>query len=88
LDIGNSETPIIPIYIRNSFKTFKVANRLFENGIYVNPVVAPAVKDSDALLRFSLTSAHNKEQICFAVEEIAKTIEYYTKQLNGNVYIG
>jgi 8-amino-7-oxononanoate synthase len=87
LDIGNSETPIIPIYIRDSFKTFKVAKRLFENGIYVNPVVAPAVKDSDALLRFSLTSAHNKEQISYAVEEIARTIEHYTKQLNGNVYI-
>jgi len=84
LDIGNTETPIIPIYIRNSLKTFKVAKMLFENGIYVNPVVAPAVKDSESLLRFSLTSAHNKKQILFAVTEIARAIEVFHKQLNGS----
>ena len=88
LNIGNTETPIIPVYIGSSLKTFKVAKRLFENGIYVNPVVAPAVKDSDSLLRFSLTSAHSKKQIAYAVEEIAKTIDFFTKELNGNVVNG
>ncbi|WP_298550065.1 pyridoxal phosphate-dependent aminotransferase family protein [uncultured Algibacter sp.] len=80
LDIGETETPIIPVYIRNSEKTFKVAKMLFENGVYVNPVVSPAVKDSDSLLRFSLTSAHNKEQVLFAVTEVAKAIEHFSKQ--------
>jgi len=80
LDIGNTETPIIPVYIRNSLKTFKVARELFDSGIYVNPVVAPAVKDSDALLRFSLTSAHSHKQISFAVEQIARTIDFFTKK--------
>ncbi len=88
LDIGNTETPIIPIYIRNSEKTFKVAKMLFENGVYVNPVVAPAVKDIDSLLRFSLTSTHNKKQILFAITEIAKAIECFSEQLNNrNVHI-
>ena len=84
LDIGDCETPIIPIYIRNSEKTFRVAKMLFENGVYVNPVVAPAVKDSDSLLRFSLTSAHNKKQILFAITEVARSIEHFSKQLNGS----
>ncbi len=86
LDIGNTETPIIPIYIRSSLKTFEVAKQLFESGIYVNPVVAPAVNDSDSLLRFSLTSSHTKEQILFAVVEIARIIEQVTKQVNGSTY--
>ncbi len=80
LDIGSGETPIIPIYIRNTEKTFRVAKMLFDNGIYVNPVVSPAVRDSDSLLRFSLTSAHSKDQILFAVSEIAKSIDYFSKQ--------
>jgi 8-amino-7-oxononanoate synthase len=77
LDIGNAESPIIPIYIRNSRLTFKIAKRLLERGIYVNPVVAPAVKDSHSLLRFSLTSLHNRRQIEFAVEEIAHLVHKY-----------
>ncbi|WP_419214108.1 aminotransferase class I/II-fold pyridoxal phosphate-dependent enzyme [Maribacter sp. X9] len=84
LDIGKTETPIIPIYIRNSEKTFRVAKRLFDNGVYVNPVVSPAVKDSDSLLRFSLTSAHDKEQIMFAITEVARAIKHFSKQLNGS----
>ena len=74
LDIGNAESPIIPIYIRNSLNTFKVAKALLDEGIYVNPVVAPGVKESDALLRFSLTTLHTKEQIEFAVDRISNLI--------------
>jgi 8-amino-7-oxononanoate synthase len=77
LDIGNAESPIIPIYIRNSFTTFRVAKALFDDGIYVNPVVAPGVKETDALLRFSLTALHTKEQIHFAIERIAKLVGEY-----------
>ena len=72
LDIGNAETPIIPIYIRNSFNTFKIAKALLDNGIYVNPVVAPGVKETDALLRFSLTALHTKKQIEYSINRIAK----------------
>lgn len=45
LDIGMAETPIIPIYIRDSILTFRIAKKLLEKGIYVNPVVAPGVKN-------------------------------------------
>ncbi len=77
LDIGNAESPIIPIYIRNSFTTFKIAKALLDDGIYVNPVVAPGVKETDALLRFSLTALHTKEQISFAIERIAELVGEY-----------
>jgi 8-amino-7-oxononanoate synthase len=74
LDIGNAESPIIPIYIRNSLNTFKIAKALLDEGIYVNPVVAPGVKEEDALLRFSLTALHTKNQIEFAVTKIAMLV--------------
>jgi 8-amino-7-oxononanoate synthase len=76
-DIGMAETPIIPIYIRDSFMTFRVAKKLLDKGIYVNPVVAPGVKETDALLRFSLTAAHTKEQIEYAVEQINEVLVHY-----------
>lgn len=80
LDIGNAETPIIPIYIRNSIATFKIAKELMNKGIYVNPVVAPAVKETDALLRFSLTALHNKEQIETAILKISELVNIHCKQ--------
>lgn len=77
LDIGHAETPIIPIYIRDSILTFRVARKLLNRGIYVNPVVAPGVKENDALLRFSLTAAHSKEQIEHAIEVISQVVKSY-----------
>ncbi|TAJ15115.1 pyridoxal phosphate-dependent aminotransferase family protein [Marinilabiliaceae bacterium JC017] len=80
LDIGLAETPIIPIYIRDSILTFRVAKELLDKGIYVNPVVAPGVKETDALLRFSLTAAHTNEQIEYAIEQISNTIKAHIPQ--------
>ena len=77
LDVGHAETPIVPVYIRNSAKTFLIAKALFDAGIYVNPVVAPGVKETDALLRFSLTAAHSKEQITYAIEQIASIVNQH-----------
>ncbi|WP_282016176.1 aminotransferase class I/II-fold pyridoxal phosphate-dependent enzyme [Marinifilum flexuosum] len=82
LDIGLAETPIIPIYIRDSILTFRVARKLLNRGIYVNPVVAPGVKENDALLRFSLTAAHSKEQIEHAIEIISQVVKSYVPQEN------
>ncbi|TKG96949.1 pyridoxal phosphate-dependent aminotransferase family protein [Puteibacter caeruleilacunae] len=77
LDIGMAETPIIPVYIRDSILTFRIAKKLLDKGIYVNPVVAPGVKENEALLRFSLTAKHTKEQIEFAIENISKVVKSY-----------
>jgi 8-amino-7-oxononanoate synthase len=80
LDIGNAETPIIPIYIRDSILTFRIAKKILDKGIYVNPVVAPGVKENEALLRLSLTAAHSKEQIEHAVETISQIVKQYIPQ--------
>jgi 8-amino-7-oxononanoate synthase len=80
LDIGRAETPIIPVYIRDSILTFRIAKQLLDRGIYVNPVVAPGVKENEALLRFSLTAAHSKDQIEYAVENISSVVKSYAKK--------
>ncbi|MGC4056809.1 MAG: pyridoxal phosphate-dependent aminotransferase family protein [Chitinophagaceae bacterium] len=70
-DTGHSETPIIPIYIRNNEQTFLMTRILQEQGIFVNPVVSPAVAPQDTLLRFSLMATHTYEQIEEAVGKIS-----------------
>ncbi len=71
-DTGESETPIIPIYIRNFEKTFMFSTRLMEEGIFVNTVVPPAVSPTDTLIRFSLMSTHTKSQIDYAVDKMVQ----------------
>ena len=74
-DIGCSESPILPIYIRDNDKTFLVTNQLQREGVFVNPVVSPAVPSDSSLLRFSLMATHTFEQIDEAVEKIAKAFK-------------
>ncbi|MNI85131.1 8-amino-7-oxononanoate synthase [compost metagenome] len=69
-DIGHSNSPIIPVYIRDNTATFMITNILQENGIFVNPVVSPAVPSDSSLIRFSLMATHSFEQIETAVEKL------------------
>ena len=69
-EIGHTETPIIPLFIRNNDLTFRIVTELFDAGIFVNPVVAPAVAPNDTLIRFSLMATHTKEQLDRALEAI------------------
>ncbi|MEO6882953.1 MAG: pyridoxal phosphate-dependent aminotransferase family protein [Bacteroidia bacterium] len=71
-DIGRTETPIIPIYIRDNIKTFLLTKMLFNEGIFVNPIVSPAVKSDSSLIRFSLMATHSIDQIDIAIEKINK----------------
>jgi len=70
-DIGHTDSPIIPVYIRDNDKTFMVTNILSNNGIFVNPVVSPAVPSDSSLIRFSLMATHTFEQIEEAVEKLS-----------------
>ena len=74
-EIGNTSTPIIPLFIRDNFKTFKVTMELFEEGIFVNPVVSPAVAPQDTLIRFSLMATHTQEQVERALEAIERVFK-------------
>ena len=71
-EIGATETPIIPLYVRDMEKTFLVTRMLFDEGIFVNPVVPPACASSDTLIRFSLMATHTKEQVDYALEKMTK----------------
>jgi 8-amino-7-oxononanoate synthase len=71
-DIGNTVTPIIPLYIRDNLKTLTITRMLLDEGIFVNPVVAPAVSKEDTLIRFSLMATHTKEQVDVALEKFEK----------------
>jgi 8-amino-7-oxononanoate synthase len=62
-DTGASETPIIPIVIRDTMKVYEMCRLLFENGVFVNPVVNPAVPTGRELLRTSYMATHTEEQL-------------------------
>lgn len=71
-ETGHTETPIIPVYIRDDFKTFTLTKRLLEEGVFVNPVVSPAVPSSSSLIRYSLMATHTIDQIDESIHKISK----------------
>jgi len=71
-DIGPTETPIIPVLIGPLEKTFVFWRKLFDAGVFTNPVVPPAVPPSQCRLRASLMATHTADQIDFALEAFAK----------------
>jgi len=76
-ETGPTETPIIPLYIRDDAKTFLFTNLLFQKGVFVSPVISPAVKSENSLVRFALMATHTEKQIDTAVEimyELAKEL--------------
>lgn len=76
-EIGRTETPIIPLFIRDNYKTFHITRDLLDEGIFVNPVVSPAVAPNDTLIRFSLMATHTHEQVTTALEKIQKVFRKY-----------
>jgi len=74
-DLGPTESPILPIYIRDNHKTFLVTKYLQSEGIFVNPVVSPAVPSDSSLLRFSLMAPHTFSQIDEAVDKLSKAFK-------------
>src|SRR3972149_2125510 len=71
-DIGKSETPVIPILIGDDMRTLTIWKALFEAGIFVNPVIAPAVPEGRQLLRTSYMATHTDEQMSRILEIFAK----------------
>lgn len=70
-EVGPTESPIIPLYIRDNIKTGILAKLLLDEGVFVNPVVAPAVSPGDSLIRYSLMATHTFEQIDESVYKIS-----------------
>lgn len=76
-EIGHTSTPIIPLFIRDDYKTFHVTRDLLDEGVFVNPVVTPAVAPQDTLIRYSLMATHTKEQVTRSLEAIEKVFKKY-----------
>ncbi|MBQ9509365.1 MAG: aminotransferase class I/II-fold pyridoxal phosphate-dependent enzyme [Bacteroidales bacterium] len=74
-DTGRSETPIIPLFVRNSEKAFWLCSRLLEDGVFVTPVIAPAVPEDDVLIRFALMATHSFGQVDEAIDKITKAFK-------------
>ena len=71
-DLGTSETPILPIRLGEMIPCLKMCKRLQEEGVFVNPVVPPAVPPNASLIRLSLMATHTDSQIDFALEKLKK----------------
>jgi 7-keto-8-aminopelargonate synthetase-like enzyme len=71
-NLGDSETPILPVYCRDLIVAFRMCKRLQEEGLFVNPVVSPAVAPGQELIRISLMATHTDQQVDFALEKLGK----------------
>ena len=71
-EIGETESPIIPLYVRNPEKTFVATARAFEEGVFINPVIPPACAPQDTLVRVALMATHTHEQVDRAVKALKK----------------
>jgi 7-keto-8-aminopelargonate synthetase-like enzyme len=71
-NLGTSETPILPILLGDMIRCLRMCRRLQEEGIFVNPVLPPAVPPNGSLLRISLMATHTESQIAFALEKLQK----------------
>jgi 8-amino-7-oxononanoate synthase len=71
-DTGKSETPIIPLFIRDDIKALLLTQVLLADGVFVNPIVSPAVPKEDCLIRYSLMATHTKDQVDISIEKITK----------------
>ena len=74
-EIGDTESPIIPLYVRDIEKTFMVTKLAFDNGVFINPVIPPACTPQDTLVRFALMASHTQEQVERGVQILKKAFK-------------
>ena len=71
-EIGDTESPIIPLYVHDVEKTFLVTKLAFETGVFINPVIPPACAPQDTLVRMALMATHTEEQVERGVQILKK----------------
>ena len=71
-EIGETESPIIPLYVRDIDKTFMVTRLAFDNGVFINPVIPPACAPQDTLVRFALMATHTNDHVERGVQVLKK----------------
>ena len=71
-DTGHTQSPIIPLFVRDTFKAMTIVKLAYEQGVFITPVIAPAVPEKDVLIRFALMATHSFEQVDEAIEKLTK----------------
>ena len=71
-EIGETASPIIPLYVHDVEKTFTVTKLAFDAGVFINPVIPPACAPQDTLVRFALMATHTEEQVERGVQALKK----------------
>lgn len=71
-DTGHTQSPIIPLFVRDTLKAMKIVTLAYQQGVFITPVIAPAVPENDVLIRFALMATHSIEQVDEAVEKLTK----------------
>jgi 8-amino-7-oxononanoate synthase len=74
-EIGETESPIIPLYVRDTRKTFMAVAMAFEEGVFINPVIPPACGPQDTLVRYALMATHTHEQVDLSVQKLKKVFQ-------------
>ncbi|MDR1093794.1 MAG: aminotransferase class I/II-fold pyridoxal phosphate-dependent enzyme [Clostridiales bacterium] len=87
LPAGDSLAPIVPVRTYGDERTFAVTRALLDEGVYVNPVISPAVPEGDALLRTSCTATHTREQLDFALEGFKKVFARFPYVKDENAFV-
>ena len=74
-EIGDTESPIIPLYVRDTDKTFMAVAKAFNEGVFINPVIPPACAPQDTLVRYALMATHTRAQVDESVEKLKKVFK-------------
>ena len=69
-DTGHTQSPIIPLFVRDTIKAMRIVRAAYDQGLFVTPVIAPAVPENDVLIRFALMATHSIAQVDEAVEKL------------------
>ena len=69
-DTGRTQSPIIPLFVRDTMKAMAIVRMAYESGVFITPIIAPAVPENDVLIRFALMATHSREQVDEAVEKL------------------
>ena len=87
LETGVShDTPIIPVIVGDSMRAMRIAERLFNDGINVQPMVAPAVPEHLARLRFFVACTHTESDLRFAVDALKNALTHEARHVLPSVF--
>ncbi len=76
-DINLTESPIIPLMVRDTIKALSLVEEAYRQGVFITPVIAPAVPEKDVLIRFALMATHERSHVDQAVEVLTKIFKQY-----------